>query len=202
VIEPTLARRFTNERAELVSLLEPLAAFATLAQSFGDPPTSHAVALTGLELLVTRLVDDRRQPPERFAPSRHGALHLHFAADPLRHPYTPWLVRLRTREDIEVFNPHVATGPGLKKGLLCWLDESGQHAPARYTLGLVARQALLILSAQWIALEGFALNEDAKVWFSRHRGQWPFARIPFRLPAATPSRTRGPVRFRAREERP
>ena len=200
MIDPILATRFVHEQAELVRVLRPLTAFATLAQSFGDPPTAHAVTLSGFGFLVSCLAGDRRELPEPYAESRHGPLHLHFAADPARHPYTPWLVRLQSREDVEVFNPHVAAGPGLKKGLLCWLDQSGQHAPGRYTLGVVARQALLILSGQWIALEGFALNEDAKVWFARNRERWPFAQIPFPLDAAPAAAARPRIQFHARKE--
>jgi hypothetical protein len=165
--------RLRSEHEQLTAVLPRLSGFVRRHQFAGDPPTSHRFLLQPFGLHVR---GDHDPQPVAFDPERHGPIALVLSADPDRYPWQPWQATALTAPGVAVVSPHVGNSPGAR-GLVCWLS-GPQFEPSAHPLSIALCQALRILAGEVYELEGFALDEESKVYFANHRDALPFARVP------------------------
>ena len=165
--------RLANEQRLLAAALPRLAAFVSLHRTAGTPPTTYRLWLQPFGLRVRH----RGAEPVAFDPASHGPIELVLTVDPTTYPREPWHARLLCSDDLAVLSPHVgAVAPA--QGVVCWLDLSQPYATRAWPVHAVLGQVLRILSGEVYAVEGYALQEDAKLWYVAHRSLLPFARVP------------------------
>ena len=173
-------RRFANESHDLNGRIEAWSELIGPPTTFGVPPTGYEFPLKGFGFPVTAGGEEGAPRPTPYRPEVHGPISLRLVADPDRYPYEPWMVRIRSRRGVGVFNPHVS-GEGPYAGSVCWVEQSEAFRPAEWPAGAVLEHVLRILAGESVNIEGFALNEAAKDWFAENLSRLPFAQVP--LPA-------------------
>lgn len=181
----SIQERLENEQEDVLRELPTLASFVDLEDRLGTPATAWLFRVRSFGWLVRRRRPDGFGPPEVHDVTRHGDVGLSLVADPEAYPFKPWLARLVTRPETTVFNPHVLAKDGPENGGVCWVDGSDGFRPGDWPAVAVLRHVLTLLTGECIQLEGFALQEDAKVWFVENASRLPFAHVPMR-PGALP----------------